>query len=100
MYRFHIWYPSHDTNCIYTIVQGSDYCPPSAGFCKNDKDHDLHMLMVTYEVDPDTAKSRRIGEGKMPIYPRTDTYVDIDADYGEPIYQITGMPRLNSLKGL
>ena len=60
------------------------------GFCKNDKDHDLHMLVVTYEVDPDTAKSRRIGEGKMPIYPRTDTFVDIDADYGEPIYQISG----------
>ena len=47
--------------------------------------------MVTYDVDPDTAKTRRIGEGKMPIYPRSDTFVDIDADYGEPIYQITGI---------
>ena len=44
-----------------------------AGFCKNDKNHDVYLLVEAFSLpDNDEDMGKKVGEGKVAIYPRTN----------------------------
>jgi hypothetical protein len=43
-----------------------------SGFCRNDADHDVYLLVEAFEVDDISRAERRVGECKYAIFPRTN----------------------------
>ncbi|XP_025091003.1 coiled-coil domain-containing protein 33-like isoform X2 [Pomacea canaliculata] len=43
------------------------------GFCKNDKNHDVYLLLEAFSLPEDEEDTgQKVGEGKVAIYPRTN----------------------------
>ena len=66
------------------------------GFCKNDKNHEVYLLVEAFSSPESTsAKSRKVGEGKVAIYPRpTAPKLHRHADPGEDYYNYTDIMSL------
>ncbi|XP_069124504.1 coiled-coil domain-containing protein 33-like isoform X4 [Argopecten irradians] len=60
------------------------------GFCKNDKMHDVYLLVEAYVQPKNGGKSRKVGEGKFAIYPRPNApRIKANVDPGENFYHFT-----------
>ncbi|XP_060074868.1 coiled-coil domain-containing protein 33-like [Ylistrum balloti] len=60
------------------------------GFCKNDKMHDVYLLVEAFVQPKNGGKSRKVGEGKFAIYPRPNApRIKADVDPGEDFYRFT-----------
>uniref|UniRef100_S4RC10 Coiled-coil domain containing 33 n=1 Tax=Petromyzon marinus TaxID=7757 RepID=S4RC10_PETMA len=61
-----------------------------AGFCKNDKNHDVRLRAVATRTEG--RERQRAGEGFFAIYPRTDTpRIDLYARRGQDLYRYRGV---------
>ncbi|CAM9895765.1 unnamed protein product [Lampetra planeri] len=61
-----------------------------AGFCKNDKNHDVRLRAVATLVEG--QERQRAGEGFFAIYPRTDTpRINLYARRGQDLYRYRGV---------
>ncbi|XP_033747042.1 coiled-coil domain-containing protein 33-like isoform X2 [Pecten maximus] len=60
------------------------------GFCKNDKMHDVYLLVEAYVQPKNGGKSRKVGEGKFAIYPRPNApRIKANVDPGEDFFHFT-----------
>ncbi|OWF56529.1 Coiled-coil domain-containing protein 33 [Mizuhopecten yessoensis] len=60
------------------------------GFCKNDKMHDVHLLVEAFVQPKNGGKSRKVGEGKFAIYPRPNApRIKANVDPGDDFYHFT-----------
>ncbi|XP_045214999.2 coiled-coil domain-containing protein 33-like isoform X2 [Mercenaria mercenaria] len=66
------------------------------GFFKNDKNHDVYLLVEAYtSSDSPSGKGRKVGEGKFAIYPRPNApRMKLYAEPGEDYYNYTGVMSL------
>ena len=66
------------------------------GFYKNDKNHDVYLLVEAYtSADSPSGKGRKVGEGKFAIYPRPNApRMKLYAEPGEDYYNYTGVMSL------
>ncbi|XP_060578931.1 coiled-coil domain-containing protein 33-like isoform X2 [Ruditapes philippinarum] len=66
------------------------------GFYKNDKNHDVYVLVEAYtSADSPSGKGRKVGEGKFAIYPRPNApRMKLYAEPGEDYYNYTGVMSL------
>lgn len=62
-----------------------------AGFCKNDKNYDVFMLIEAFSLpDNDEEMGHKVGEGKVAIYPRTNSpRTNHAASPGDDMYRFT-----------
>ncbi|KAK7506446.1 hypothetical protein BaRGS_00002558 [Batillaria attramentaria] len=69
---------------------------PSSGFCKNDKNHDVYLLVEAFSLpDNDEDMGKKMGEGKVAIYPRTNApRANHAASPGEDMYRYTDVVSL------
>lgn len=78
----------------HTIMLGwsidIDFYLSTSGFCKNDKMHDVYLLVEAYVQPKNGGKSRKVGEGKFAIYPRPNApRIKANVDPGEDFYRYT-----------
>ncbi|XP_041364165.1 coiled-coil domain-containing protein 33-like, partial [Gigantopelta aegis] len=61
------------------------------GFCKNDKNHDVYLLLEVYSLpDNDHDMGKKVGEGKFAIYPRTNApRINLRVEPGDDMYRYT-----------
>lgn len=60
------------------------------GFCKNDKNHDVYLLVEAFSLPSDGGMGRKVGEGKFAIYPRPNApRIKADVEPGEDFYNYT-----------
>nr|XP_022315826.1 coiled-coil domain-containing protein 33-like isoform X2 [Crassostrea virginica] len=60
------------------------------GFCKNDKNHDVYLLVEAFSLPSDGGMGRKVGEGKFAIYPRPNApRIKADVEEGEDFYNYT-----------
>ncbi|KAK7113750.1 coiled-coil domain-containing protein 33-like [Littorina saxatilis] len=66
------------------------------GFCKNDKNHDVYLLVEAFSLPPNSEGSgKKVGEGKVAIYPRTNApRPNHSASPGQDIYRYDGIVSL------
>ncbi|BFZ18023.1 hypothetical protein BsWGS_21062 [Bradybaena similaris] len=62
-----------------------------AGFCKNDRNHDVYLLLEAFSLPSnDVDSGKKMGEGKMAIYPRTNApRTNHTVSPGEDMYRHT-----------
>lgn len=61
-----------------------------AGFCMNDKNHDVYLLVEAFTRPKLGAKGRKVGEGKFAIYPRPNApRIKVDVEPGDNFYNYT-----------
>ncbi|XP_076800040.1 coiled-coil domain-containing protein 33-like [Clavelina lepadiformis] len=59
------------------------------GFCKNDKNYDVYLLIEAYQ---DTQPTKRVGEALFAIYPRTESpRAKLNVKKGEDYYKYAGI---------
>ena len=67
-----------------------------SGFCKNDKNHDVHLVVEAFvAANTSAGRGRKVGEGKFAIYPRTNApRMNLYAEPGEDYYHFTAVMSL------
>lgn len=67
-----------------------------SGFFKNDKSHDVYLLVEAFtSADSPSGNGRKVGEGKFAIYPRPNApRMKLYAEPGEDYYHYTGVMSL------
>ena len=57
------------------------------GFCKNDKNHDVYLLVEAFTLPNNGGMGRKVGEGKFAIYPRPNApKIKANVARGEDFY--------------
>lgn len=57
------------------------------GFCKNDKNYDVYLLVEVFSLFSDGGMGRKVGEGKFVIYFRFNVFrIKVDVESGEDFY--------------
>ncbi|XP_071130011.1 coiled-coil domain-containing protein 33-like isoform X3 [Mytilus edulis] len=65
------------------------------GFCMNDKNHDVHLLVEAFTRPKIGAKGRKVGEGKFAIYPRPNApRIKVNVEPGDDFYNYTDVMSL------
>ncbi|XP_061192460.1 coiled-coil domain-containing protein 33-like isoform X1 [Saccostrea echinata] len=60
------------------------------GFCKNDKNHDLYLLVEAFNLPNNGGMGKKVGEGKFAIYPRPNApKIKANVEPGEDFYNYT-----------
>ncbi|XP_056019643.1 coiled-coil domain-containing protein 33-like isoform X2 [Ostrea edulis] len=60
------------------------------GFCKNDKNHDLYLLVEAFNLPSNGGMGKKVGEGKFAIYPRSNApRIKANVEPGEDFYNFT-----------
>ncbi|XP_019616731.1 PREDICTED: coiled-coil domain-containing protein 33-like [Branchiostoma belcheri] len=66
------------------------------GFCKNDEQHDVFLLLEAFSLPADSsAAGHKVGEAKFAIYPRTNApRINLKAKHHEDLYNYSGIMTL------
>ncbi|XP_071107779.1 coiled-coil domain-containing protein 33-like isoform X1 [Haliotis cracherodii] len=66
------------------------------GFCKNDKNHDVYLLIEAFSLpEKDNDMGKKVGEGKFAIYPRTNApRINLNVKTGQDMYNYTDIVSL------
>ncbi|KAK3091446.1 hypothetical protein FSP39_019909 [Pinctada imbricata] len=60
------------------------------GFCKNDKNHDVYLLVEAFSLPDNGEMGKKVGEGKFAIYPRPNApKIRAYVERGEDFYNYT-----------
>ena len=72
------------------------FSPLLLGFLKNDKSHDVYLLVEAFTTSDSTkSKGRKVGEGKFAIYPRPNApRMKLYAEPGDQYYHYTDVMSL------
>ncbi|CAL1535913.1 unnamed protein product [Lymnaea stagnalis] len=75
-----------------------------AGFCKNDRNHDVYLLFEAFNLPTNSHDmGKKVGEGKVAIYPRTNApRTNHSVNPGEDMYrhtQVVSLLRTSSKQG-
>lgn len=76
-------------HCILNLID-TLWTTVFVGFCKNDKNHDVYLLVEAFSLPSDGGMGRKVGEGKFAIYPRPNApRIKADVEPGEDFYNYT-----------
>ena len=87
------------------VVDLSNFIFLYSGFCKNEKNHEVYLLVEAFTAgDSTSSKLKKVGEGKFAIYPRPNApKLNRFANPGEDFYNYTdimGLLRTHSTENI